>query len=475
MTETASQLLHRLTSYHPGLEWDEPQPDDRLVHGFTSNDLDHRPFDYKRYDGERLPLPRELPAPSVSATAVLAGTASVEPADLNLIGLARLLFLSAGVTRTSERNGHRLLFRAAGSAGARFPLELYVSLPQPLDSLAAGVYWYDPEAHALVEIGPAPQGETPTVVVTGVPWRTGWRYRERGYRHIYWDAGTMLAQLLAVADSAGLTASLYSRFPDEAASRLVGADGRQEFPVAVVALGSGSPALTGSGPAVAGRFEDDAIEFPLAVSAQRDGVQDFLGSPWPVGPVVDAAPGAAALDEIVLRRGSSRLMDPTGVLPRSTLIACLSAASRGITVPHWVAVNAVSDTAPGLYRWPELTAPTRPGDLRSELYTAALDQGLPRDASFVVMAAIDLAHVDDRGYRGVQLASGVVEGRLHLMAYALGAGASGMTFQDSDIPGLLGADVAGLLWTCVGVPEYRSKAGGAPGQPAEIRMVTPRL
>ena len=39
--------------------------------------------------------------------------------------------------------------------------------------------------------------------MTGVPWRTGWRYRERGYRHIYWDAGTMLGQLLAVADSAG--------------------------------------------------------------------------------------------------------------------------------------------------------------------------------------------------------------------------------------------------------------------------------
>jgi hypothetical protein len=42
----------------------------------------------------------------------------------------------------------------------------------------------------------------PAVVITGVPWRTGWRYRERGYRHVYWDAGTMLAQLLAAAGSA---------------------------------------------------------------------------------------------------------------------------------------------------------------------------------------------------------------------------------------------------------------------------------
>ena len=84
------------------------------------------------------------------------------------------------------------------------------------------VHWYDPHDHALVRIGPPPRGGAPTLVVTGVPWRTGWRYRERGYRHVYWDAGTMLAQLLAVADSAGLTALLHTRFPDAAVAALVG-------------------------------------------------------------------------------------------------------------------------------------------------------------------------------------------------------------------------------------------------------------
>jgi hypothetical protein len=27
-----------------------------------------------------------------------------------------------------------------------------------------------------------------------------------------------------------------------------------------------------------------------------------------------------------------------------------------------------------------------------------------------------------------------------------------------------------VLFTCVGVPEYKSKAGGQPGEPSEIRM-----
>jgi hypothetical protein len=68
-------------------------------------------------------------------------------------------------------------------------------------------------------------------------------------------------------------------------------------------------------------------------------------------------------------------------------------------------------------------------------------------------------------FAGVQLDAGLVEGRLHLAAYALGLGASGMTFLDSELAGLLGEPPAGLLFTCVGVPTYRSKSGGRPGAP----------
>jgi len=134
----------------------------------------------------------------------------------------------------------------------------------------------------------------------------------------------------------------------------------------------------------------------------------------------------------------------------------------------------VDDVAPGLYHWPDLDKAVRSGPLRDEVYRASLEQGLARDAAFVAISAIDLAGVTDRQYREVQLAAGLVEGRLHLMAYALGAAASGMTFQDSDIATLLGEDLACLLWTCVGVPEYRSRPGGPPGAPSSIRLVNAR-
>ena len=42
------------------------------------------------------------------------------------------------------------------------------------------------------------------VVLTGIHARTGWKYMERGYRHVWWDAGTMLANLLALAAADGL-------------------------------------------------------------------------------------------------------------------------------------------------------------------------------------------------------------------------------------------------------------------------------
>jgi hypothetical protein len=474
--ETATQALHRLTSYEPGREWTEPANDPRVVQDLEVNDLTRFPWFYKRYAQplSRLPLPRELPATTTPAVAVLAGVANVAPAELDLAQISRLLHLSAGVVRTTVRPYATWLFRAAGSAGGRFPLELYIAVPAGL-AVPAGVHWYDPQDHALVQVGPPPRGGVPTLVVAGVPWRTGWRYRERGYRHVYWDAGTMLAQVLAVADSAGLGAQLYSDFPDAAVARLVGADGMHEWPVAVVALGDGVPALAASGAAVAGAIDAAPVEFPLVTAAQRAGERDTLGPPWRRGDPVDVPiEGTAPIETVVLARGSQRRMDPGRSLPESLLRISMSVALRGIALPHRVVVHSVAGLAPGVYRWPDLSNPARPGALRDELYRVCLEQSLARDAAFVVIAATDVGALNDREYREANLAAGLVEGRLHLLAYSLGASASGMTFLDSETSALLDEPLDALLYTCVGVPEYAAAAGGLPGAPTAIRMVTPR-
>ncbi|MCA2214371.1 hypothetical protein [Jidongwangia harbinensis] len=473
--DSGAGLLHQLTSYQPGRDWDEAADDPRIRHDLTPSDPATRPPQVKAYPADlpTVALPRDLPDPQVPATAVLAG-AAVPAQPLDAAQLGRVLFLGAGVVRTGVRDGHEFRFRASGSAGARFPLEVYAST-RGVAGVPDGVHWYDPDRHALVRIGPAAGGEATTLVVTGVPWRTGWRYAERGWRHLYWDAGTLLAQLSAAAAGAGFEPRLRSLFPDAAVTALVGADGVHEYPLALLSLGDGAPAIDAGGPTATGDLP--AVEFPLCTAAQRAGDRDTLGEPWPPGdPLIDVPP-SDPLNQVVRRRGSQRLMDRSRTVPRALLDWPVAAALRGVTVPHWVVVHGVDDVPPGLYRWPDLTAPMRTGDLRAELERLTLGQTLAADAAYVVIGAAPGSALDDRGYRAAQLAAGLVEGRLHLAAYALGIGASGMTFRDSDVPAFLGEpdNLATLLFTCVGVPEYRSRPGGGPGAPVTVRMVMPRL
>ena len=470
--ETATQTLHRLTSYAPGRDWDVAADDPRIVQDLEANDMARLPWFVKRY-AERLPrtpLPRELPATTGSAVAVLAGRVEVKSTPLDLPNLSRLLYLSAGVVRTMDRDYGVHPFRAAGG-GAPLP---WSCTSRCRRRPARGVHWYDPLEHALVQVGPPPRGGGPAIVVTGIPWRTGWRYAERGYRHVYWDAGTMLAQLLALADSAGLTARLYTRFPDAEVAALTGADRVHEFPVAVVSLGEPTPALSAAGPAAAGAVDRAPVEFPLVTAAQRAGEGVRLGRPWERGRVVDAPLlDSAQVESVMAARASQRRMDASRGVSLDLLLTGMSVALRGIGLPHWVVVHDVAGLAPGVYRWPDLTAPVRAGALRDELYRVCLDQALGRDAAFVAIAAADIEELSDLEYREAHLAAGLAEGRLHLAAYALGASASGMTFLDSEVPALLGEPLGGLLFTCVGVPRYPNVPAGPPGAPSRVRQVTP--
>jgi hypothetical protein len=170
--ETATQALHRLTTLDR--DWPKPPDDPRVLQDFEPLDLARFPPFFKQYAQllPRVPLPRELPRTTAPAVAVLAGTAKVEGAELDLAQLSRLLHLSAGVVRTTQWRLGTWLFRAAGSAGGRFPLDVYIAVPEG-GSLAPGVHWYHPQEHALVRVAPPPRGGTPAVVVTGIPWRTG--------------------------------------------------------------------------------------------------------------------------------------------------------------------------------------------------------------------------------------------------------------------------------------------------------------
>jgi SagB-type dehydrogenase family enzyme len=141
--------------------------------------------------------------------------------------LDRLLRLGAGVVR--RRRGYE--FRTYSSAGALYPIEVYVAT-------ADGLFHFDPRELALRRLrdedvrGELGGGET-VIALTGILWRTAWKYDARGYRHLFWDAGTMLANLLELAPG---EARVLTGFVDDDVNRVLGVDGIDEAALALLQL-----------------------------------------------------------------------------------------------------------------------------------------------------------------------------------------------------------------------------------------------
>jgi hypothetical protein len=76
----------------------------------------------------------------------------------------------------------------------------------------------------------------------------------------------------------------------------------------------------------------------------------------------------------------------------------------------------------------------RAGDFRDQAGYLALGQDLAADAAVDIYAFTPLGPVvdrlSDRGYRLAQLEGGIIGGRIYLASYALGLGATGLTFFD---------------------------------------------
>src|ERR671910_1801903 len=246
----------------------------------------------------------------------------------------------------------------------------------------------DVRAHLARAAGdPALARSAVVIVITGIPWRTTWKYGERGWRHIFWDAGSLLANLLAVAAAHGVPARLVFGFVDREVNHTLGIDGIAECAVAVVPVGE--PADEEGTTAEPSELDElrleveplspHPLEFPLVVDAQHatnlDGAEALAN--WRQACTSEhvrwlgrAAPETLGvphhgelrdpMETLILRRGSTRLMARWSV-PRLVLTWALSAATRPVpadAIPfghtlltHELAIHGVEGHAPGLYEW----------------------------------------------------------------------------------------------------------------------------
>jgi SagB-type dehydrogenase family enzyme len=453
-----------------------------------------RPF--KVYaDLDPIPLPRDFLSSTQPALASIAGDGSPlgRPAPLDRGALARLLHFSAGVLRHRRYAGGEIFFRAAACTGALYHVDLYVVCARLAD-LEAGVYHFGPHDFALrclragdhrgvlqAATGGHPAvGEAPVLLLyTSTFWRNAWKYRERAYRHCFWDAGTILANLLALSTASALPATVVQGFVDADVNVLLDLDTAKEVTLGVVALGSGAaappaaPAIRPRGlttlppsarevdyAAIREAHEASQLGDPVAVTAWRSAPP--IPSPAATVPAEEVAldpPPASTVAEpietVILRRGSTRDFSDESITA-SQLAALVHAATRAVpgdVVPApelYLLVHAVEGLAPGTYvatSGGRSLVPLRAGVLRQEAGFLGLGQRLPAEAAVNLYWLIDLERVfaryGGRGYRAAQLAAAIAGGRTYLAAYAQGLGATGLTFFDDEVTSFFSPRAAG--------------------------------
>jgi SagB-type dehydrogenase family enzyme len=457
-------------------------------------DWDIKPFPFKVYaELPAIPLPRALDPLSADTLEALGGASPPPGAPLTLDAVAAMLYFAAGVTKKKTYpGGGEVLFRAAASTGALFQTEVYLAAGD-VEGLAPGLYHFCPGDFALrrlrdgdVRAALAAAGadeslarRAATLILSAIYWRNTWKYQARGYRHLFWDSGTMLANLLATAAALGAAPRLFTGFVDDDVNRLLGLDVAREAALELVALGpEGGPAAPSPTPAEpldhpVMPLSSSEVDYPALREIHRG---SFLETPAAVRDWRRAAPppprvprGALellppprraverTLGDTIQHRGSTREFghEAISALELSTV---LWSATRPVDadvpaglVDLYLIVNAVDGVGSGAYRyWPEANALERlsAGEYRRQSAYLTLEQPLGGDAAAVIyfMAPLDglLEAFGNRGYRLANLEAGIIGGRAYLAAYGQRFGASGLTFYDGDVVRFFSPHAAGL-------------------------------
>ena len=480
-------------------------------------DWETKPLPFKIYPAlEARRLPTGLPVPAMDTFAALRPAEPItRPAALDLDRLAAILFFSAGVMRVKTYpGGAQVHFRAAASTGALYQTEVYV-VAGAVEGLAAGIYHFNPGdfslrllragdwrgALALAAADDAVAAQPASVVLSGIYWRNTWKYEARGYRHLFWDSGTMLAELLAVARALDLPARLVTGFVDAQVNGLLGLDAAKEGALVIAPIGAegvsapAAPVVTPLAleviplsprevdyPLLRQAYDDSALDSEPEVADWREprgqvlhSGNDVMQDLTPLG--APRSEAGRTVGETIARRGSTREFSGEAITVEALSSALYHAMGEipsdvpaGLVDPY-VNVHAVVGLAPGAYvydRRAHALAQLRAGDVRRTSAFLCLDQALGGTSSATVFFLGELARTlerwGNRGYRLANLEAGLIGGRLYLGAYAQGFGATGLTFYDRAVVDFFSPHAAGrdaLFVTALGRSRPRSQAGGS--------------
>ena len=166
--------------------------------------------------------------------------------------LAFLLWASSWARDFRSTERMELPFRNVPSAGSRAPIETFLDIRR-VEGIKPGLYYYHPIKHCLILYDNSEQiaakihegcmfqemisNAAVNFILTAVPYRTVWRYGQRGYRYLYLDAGHIGQNIHLAAEAIDAGACMIGAFLDEAMNEALGLDGIEEFVIYISSVG----------------------------------------------------------------------------------------------------------------------------------------------------------------------------------------------------------------------------------------------
>jgi len=184
----------------------------------------------------KLPAPRLTGDTSIEETlAKRRSIRSYSDKNLSLTDVSQLLWAAQGVTSDMG-------FRTAPSAGALYPLEVYLVAGR-VNGLESGVYRYRPATHSLVHVSgadrrdelskaalsqPQVRDAAADIVIAAVYSRTTGKYGNRGIRYVHIEVGHAAQNVYLQGVSLGIGTCAVGAFDDEEVGNILGLPANHE-------------------------------------------------------------------------------------------------------------------------------------------------------------------------------------------------------------------------------------------------------
>lgn len=420
---------------------------------------------------------------------------------LDLNQLSQILFISYSITSKRNYPGQTFFYRSVASAGALYPAEIYI-FAFDIENLQPGLYHYGIKDRLLTPLRSAndsailasmsdsleTKSSSVVFIISGIFFRSAWKYRDRAYRYILLDAGHLTENLALALKAAGFPPTVDYDFDDENLGRLIGFDGQKEFSLASVNVGGRSSItqkkmtkLSPLSPSIIAASSVSPVEtiFEDIIDIHRSGInltKKYVKHPDMVSNLGLNPPKwisisqnkvtvkRSAYSKTVLRRRSKRNFI-NQELKKSSFLQLFdiiftareenfpqSKRYVGTIVIGFLAGN-IEALAPGFYITDTVNRTIGYVDSEptiAKMTSACLDQQWLRFASVHFLFMSNLNTIDRlwgaRGYRYAMMAAGRAGHAIYLGATALGLGCCGIgAFYDNEAKNILGLNQESYL------------------------------